>query len=209
MIRAGTVNKLLEPPQNEEWSFIDLGFSNNGKSCGIVDKEDNSETLRFDQLLAHIRDRVCAEGDPMNLVIEAPLSMAFEKEDGNPVGRNMEKQGHKHRYWYVGAGAMLTVAADHFLQRLLDQDLKREVHLFEGFVSFKNSGEKSDHKGDAETLRDAVFEGRPQEVGGILSSNEHHLENLPGLRPYLSGIPPIVKTSFQDKPQAWVYSHPS
>lgn len=89
------------------------------------------------------------------MLIEAPLSVAFTAM-GNPTGRSLEKRASGTRYWYVGLGCGVMVAALYFLSGLRDE-LRREVRLFEGFASFKLKGSKSSHVGDVLKLRDAVW----------------------------------------------------
>jgi len=91
----------------------------------------------------------------VNLVIEAPLSVAFDAK-GNPKGRSVEKQGNKTRYWYVGPGCTVMVAALYLVKAISELSGSAEIRLFEGFVSFKKRNKKSDHSRDVELLREVV-----------------------------------------------------
>jgi hypothetical protein len=95
-------------------------------------------------------------GKPLNLLLEAPLSIAFTK-DGNPTGRSIEKGPEGTRYWYVGLGCAVLVAATHLVRAVAAADAQREIRLFEGFVSFKPKGVRSRHTDDVAGLRDVVW----------------------------------------------------
>ena len=95
---------------------------------------------------------------PINLVIEAPLSVSFDS-NGNPKGRKIEKQNNKTRYWYVSLGTTVMVAAMYLLRAIVDSQPTAEVRLFEGFVSFKDRNKSSNHSRDVLALRDVVIKG--------------------------------------------------
>lgn len=122
-IRAGNVCEIYH--REGDWLFIDLGFSEKNKSCGVLqvlgqsDKVTFCDAVRFDEMVKlakkAVRKDVCS---PLNLVLEAPLSVTFNK-DGNPTGRACDSKGDKHRYWYNQPAPALILAAG-FLLRALD-----------------------------------------------------------------------------------------
>jgi hypothetical protein len=99
-----------------------------------------------------IVDLVGEKPSPLNLVIEAPLSVTFDRQ-GNPTGRKIEKQDGKHRYWYEGLGCLVTTGALYLIRAINDANADREARLFEGFVSFKSGGSGKAHEYDVEQLR--------------------------------------------------------
>ena len=99
----------------------------------------------------------------MNLLLEAPLSVVFNK-GGNPDHRSCDKRGDQYRDWYVNAGAATLVAAGHLLRTLHDCESQREVRLFEGLVSFKSQDDKSSHTSDVLALKNAVWNPRKRQV---------------------------------------------
>ena len=148
-----------------EWMIVDLGFSAKQRSCGIWTKATNTEVVTFGQLVKRVTGEAQkADSVPLNLLLEAPLSVAFKK-DGNPTRRLCDTKDGKYRDWYVNAGATTLIAADHLLRHLDSCKIQRDVRLFEGFVSFKVSTGKTknrneriqEHELDALKLKDAVW----------------------------------------------------
>ena len=139
-----------------EWVFVDIGFSRNRKSCGIAIDDSEPCAVLYRDLEPLIAHELNKGSSPLNLLIEAPLSVAFNA-DGNPTGRKIEKRGRDTRYWYVGAGAATLLAATHLLHRLHDTPARRKIRLFEGFASFKSKGSPSSHEADVAKLRRVVW----------------------------------------------------
>lgn len=158
MIRAGTIAELRR--DSGDWVFVDVGFSQNARSCGFLSGQGDAVELTFADLVKHGRVVMTESELPLNLVIEAPLSVAFTAT-GNPTGRSFEKRTSGSRYWYVGLGCGVLVAALYFLNSLAQEMSSREVRLFEGFASFKVKGAKSSHTADVLKLRDVVW--RPKQ----------------------------------------------
>lgn len=94
-----------------------------------------------------------------SLVIEAPLSVCFNK-NGNPTGRRIEKEAiegkTKTRYWHAGLGCSVMVAAMYLIHAISEAAPNSHVRLFEGFVSYKDRADGTDHCGDVELLRQVV-----------------------------------------------------
>ena len=152
-------------------------------------------------------------GEPLNLLLESPLSMAFIPA-GNPWPRNFEwstksKKNHSpewfkdliddtHRGWYLRAGASTKAGAERLVWELHRCKRRREVLLFEGFAPLK-----AKHKVVAEKLRDAV-KGEtdshivsPDEI--VAGKLEVYLWPITGISgwdsdepPGCSKIPPVV-----------------
>lgn len=156
MIRAGT------PPEanrhSGEWVFVDLGFAEKVKSCGLLLGNGVPDEVSFSQLKTRLLEVVASDDRPLNLLIEAPLSVAFN-EHGNPTGRGIEKRENQTRYWYVGLGCSVLVAATYLLRALLDANPSREIRLFEGLASFKPKGVRSSHSNDVINLRKVIWDG--------------------------------------------------
>lgn len=83
------------------------------------------------------------------MILEAPLSGAFDTL-GNPQARGQFEARPKARWWSLGAGASMALAAQHFLYRLhiLSRD-GTQIHLVEGYVV---GAESNDHKDVAKRL---------------------------------------------------------
>jgi hypothetical protein len=192
-IRAGQIAEA--DLSSGAWAFVDPGFSRNAKSCGLVDADGEPSRLTFAQLEAELVALVRRAGGPLNLVIEAPLSVAFGPK-GNPVGRSVELRGRQSRYWYVGLGCSVLVAATYLLRALTDACPEREVRLFEGLVSFKPRGTRSSHCDDVLQLRQVILGDRavgrvvpPEELAG---SPEHSLKSAFAVSGMDYGIPPVL-----------------
>ena len=156
MIRAGTPEEIN--PTTGEWLFVDVGFSSRGRSCGILGSDNLATAVTFSEAAAQIKAAGSVLGEPLNLLIEALLSVAFNSS-GNPVGRSFERLGSQHRYWYEGLGCVVMTSALYLLRGLNDSQPQREVRLFEGFVTFKPRDIPSSHRADVEALRAVVFDG--------------------------------------------------
>jgi len=155
MIRPGTA---AEANRNSgEWVFVDLGFAEKAKSCGLLLGDGKPDEISFSQLKARLLEIVASNDRPLNLLIEAPLSVAFN-EHGNPTGRGIEKRESKTRYWYVGLGCSVLVAATYLLRALHDANPRREIRLFEGLASFKPKGVRSSHSNDVINLRKVIWD---------------------------------------------------
>jgi hypothetical protein len=92
-----------------------------------------------------------------NLVIEAPLSVCFNK-DGNPARRTIETievEGEtQYRDWHRACGIM--IAAMYVVRAIVAVAPKFPIRSFEGFVSYKDPDVKTDHCRDDELLRDVI-----------------------------------------------------
>ncbi|MFC2071451.1 hypothetical protein ACFLUU_01855 [Chloroflexota bacterium] len=152
MIYSGKVEDISWP--SGAWLILDIGFSNSQKSCGILLGDEEVRCLTFNEAINEVI-RIVNSLPLLNLVIEAPLSVAFDKY-GNPKVRRIDKKGGQSRPWYVGAGCTVMVAAMYLVRTLYDLNPSAEVRLFEGFVSFKRKGNRSSHSEDVGCLRNAI-----------------------------------------------------
>lgn len=145
-IRAGTVGEAH--PESGDWVFVDVGFAKEARrTSGILVGDSDHMNCTFADLKSRLA-KICLESnEPLNLVLEAPLSVAFSA-NGNPTGRAVEKRNEQTRYWYVGRGCSVLVAATYLLRSIHDQRFDREIRLFEGLVSFKPTGKVSSHTAD-------------------------------------------------------------
>ena len=155
-----------------QWLIVDIGFSSTKRSCGVWNDGGKPSVVRFDRLVElATREVQKANARPLNLLLEAPLSVAFN-QDGNPTRRLCDSQGNKYRDWYVNAGATTLIAASYLLRALDGCQGERDVRLFEGFVSFKSSkdrpGNKGEriaaHKKDVLKLKYAVWSGKNSKI---------------------------------------------
>lgn len=135
---------------------MDIGFAQKSKSCGIAFGDSEPREIYYGDLEKEIIDWIRKVSCPVNLLIEAPLSVAFSKH-GNPTGRKIEKRGDRTRYWHVGPGAATLLAAMYLLRRLYDLQEARTIRLFEGFASFKMKGKSASHPVDVEMLRNVAW----------------------------------------------------
>lgn len=153
-IRSGTVSESTR--RSGQWAFVDIGFASGRRSCGIVVDDSEARALTFSDLQAELA-ALCTKGSsPLNLLIEAPLSVAFGA-NGNPTGRSVEKRGGQSRYWYVGLGCSVLVTATYLLRSIVELPPSREIRLFEGLVSFKTKGLPCSHTDDVIALREVAW----------------------------------------------------
>lgn len=152
MIQAGKVSDINW--SKGTWLIVDIGFSNTKKSCCLLLGDSEPEPLQFGEAICRVVNITKCE-TLLNLVIEAPLSVAFDKS-GNPKTRSIDKKEKQSRPWYVGPGCVVMVASMYLLRRLCDSCPSARVRLFEGFVSFKSKETRSSHSDDVRLLRDAI-----------------------------------------------------
>ena len=195
MIHAGTVADI--DWNSGTWVFLDIGFSKRRKSCGLLFHDAEPGEFQFNKALALIVDHVAKAQRPVNLTIEAPLSVAFDKA-GNPSGRSIEKQGAKTRYWYNGLGCAVMVAAMYLVRAIHESTPQQDVRLFEGFVSYKDPTVASSHVRDVRLLREVV-KSRGASAGAIIPCDSLRMAAddklvsafcVAGLD---CGVPPVIK----------------
>lgn len=197
MIRAGTKSEISLSAG--EWIVLDIGFANKSASCGLLVNRESPIELQFNEAVQKICQFISNSTKPVNLVIEAPLSVAFDSK-GNPKGRTVEKQGSKTRYWYVGLGCTVMVAALYLVKAIREIPSNVEVRLFEGFVSFKESGVKSNHSRDVELLME-VIENPSQYQEAIIEPEALKMDGSDTLKSAFlvtgidAGIPPLIMRS--------------
>lgn len=193
MIEAGACD--VARRSSGVWIFVDIGFAQNKASSGIAIGESEPQAMLYGELGSRIADEVNKDSSPLNLLIEAPLSVAFNTNKC-PTGRTIEKRGSETRYWYYGAGAATLLAATHLLRRLYDMRSDRKIRLFEGFASFKPKGKRSSHAEDVEKLRRIVWresnEGRIVGPGALPMQSDHTLRSAFAAAGMDFGIPPVV-----------------
>ena len=176
--------------------FVDIGFSRHARSCGIAVGEGIPKEITFAELTPFILEVVCAGTGPMNLLIEAPLSVAFTAE-GNPTGRRIDKRGARTRYWYVGPGCAVLVAATYLLRDLYELGSERQIRLFEGFASFKEMRAQSSHCKDVSDLRSVAWNvdqvpGKVVGPEGLKANPDDTLSSAFAVSGMDLGVPPVV-----------------
>lgn len=157
MIKAGNIKDIQW--SNGNWLIFDIGFSNNKKSSALLFNNNKPNVYQYNEAVTKVIELIRNHAT-VNLVIEAPLSIAFDRK-GNPKGRIVEKKGQRTRYWYFGPGCTVLVATTHFMRKLVDSKLTSNVRLFEGFVSYKEKGNISDHLRDVQLLKKAIMSRNP------------------------------------------------
>jgi hypothetical protein len=171
MIRAGLLAEAKRTPETSDvWVFVDLGFAQAAKSCGLLVGDGEPIEVSFSQLKKEVLEIVASDGKLLNLLIEAPLSVAFNSH-GNPTGRSIERREKQTRYWYVGLGCSVLVAATYLLRDIHDACSNREIRLFEGLASFKPKGIPSSNSNDVLNLRKLIW-GDDSQPGRIVSPEQ-------------------------------------
>lgn len=195
MIRAGKISEIQWG--KGYWIILDIGFSNKSESCGLVFGDAEPFETTYGEAAIILREEILKSKTPVNLVIEAPLSVAFDAK-GNPKARKPEKLSKKTRYWYTGPGVPVMVASMYLLQHLNSIKNNIEIRLFEGFVSFKKRGKKSDHKKDVLMLREAIKK-TPEDKSYYISPDELKIDSTDIVISAFSinrldfGVPPIIQ----------------
>lgn len=194
MIGAGLTTEATRT--SGQWVFVDLGFAKAAKSCGLLVGDGTPKEVSFSKLKTEVLEIVATGRMPLNLLIEAPLSVAFNK-NGNPTGRSIERRESQSRYWYVGLGCSVLVAATYLLRAIHDAGGQRGIRLFEGLASFKPKGVRSSHSDDVLNLRQVIWKG-DSKLGSIVPSEnlaaspEDRLQSAFLVAGMDFGIPPVV-----------------
>ena len=197
-IRAGTQDEInaLEG----DWLLIDLGFHATDATSGVLKilnpgaAEVLAGNFTFGDTVnlttATIGQRIWT---PLNLVLEAPLSMTLGNA-GNPITRACDIGNGPARSWIAGAGPVVTVSAISLLTKLRDAGIEREVRLFEGFVSGRPD---LDHVGVCRLLWDAVSQLANHQifVGDAIKKNANDelltILWILGMGP--NAVPPVIR----------------
>ena len=189
-VRAGRIDEIK---WHNNWVVLDVGFAKTGtKSSGLGLGSSPPVELTFADAKSAIINYVSDSTEPINFVIEAPLSVAFDSK-GNPIGRRFEKRGGDTRYWYSGLAASISIATLHLLQAMINHSCASHVRLFEGFATFKPKG-KSNHIADVEALR-RVIKGEQGEVippHEFAANMDDQIESLFDLIGVKTGISPLL-----------------
>lgn len=189
-IFAGTVDDIR--PDSGDWLIIDMGFSQKGKTCGVILPDDQALLCTFAEMRAHVEKEARSPGLPLNLLIEAPLSVAFNN-NGNPSPRSPDVTPLQRRDWYYNAGVGMQIASMYLLRGLSQTSRERDIRLFEGFVSFKSK--KTPHLVDAHKLKAAIYEGGDATIYGPEELKRDHLDALHSAFAVAGlefGIPPVI-----------------
>jgi hypothetical protein len=197
MIRSGRISELCK--DSGQWVFADLGFSEKNKTCGLPVHEKEEKEITFGDLLREMQVIITSGHKTINILLEAPLSVAFNNE-GNPTGRKIEEHPNGNdkqpRYWYLGLGCGVMVAATYLLRSVFDAESTAEIRLFEGFASFKSKGAKSSHVKDVKGLRDVAW--GMSKYGNIIEPEQlrrcpqDRLESAFKVAGMDFGVPPVV-----------------
>ena len=195
MIRAATTHEATR--NSGEWLFVDIGFASKKASCGLLVGDDTKpEEISFAELKERLLEIVSSNQTHLNLVIEAPLSAAFN-EQGNPTGRAIEKRNGETRYSSVGLGCSVLVATTYLLRAIHDTNPVREIRLFEGFASFKKKDAPTSHSQDVLNLRDIAWnstaaKGVIVEPSALLVSQSDQIVSAFLVAGMDFGVPPVI-----------------
>jgi hypothetical protein len=170
---------------------IDLGFSGSMASCGLAFRKSRGTEIELKNYQYNACIQKTAELIASNvnsvLILEAPLSAAFNSK-GNPQSRGDFEGKPKPRWWSLGAGAVMSLAALYFLKelcQLVDKDTC--CNLIEGFVTGEDS---VDHAEVAKSLLNNFLNSKPtcwhQPKAPSIISILDWIE--PSLRPHASPI---------------------
>jgi hypothetical protein len=194
MIRAGTTDEIRA--DSGKWVIIDIGFANTARSCGLLFDNETPIEVQFGEAVRRICTYLSVLSGPVNLLIEAPLSVTFDCR-GNPKGRSVERQGSNTRYWYAGLGCAVMVAALYLVRAIIRANPDADVRLFEGFVSFHDPGNRANHCADVTVLREVI--DNPNEYScAIVPSDSLKSDETDTLHSAFlvagidAGIPPII-----------------
>ena len=186
MINAGKPYNFSRAP--EDWIFLDIGFSSEAKTCGLKIFGEPAQNLKWADACLEIKNAIHSCEKPINLMIEAPLSVTFNSTN-NPVRRSFEKRGKSTRYWYLQGGVVTLLSAAYLIRQLYDLE-KPNISLFEAFVSFKS--QKTDHMDDASLMERGIVEGAlPMGKADIRESQEHQIESSMAKFGCDYGVPPV------------------
>ena len=156
---------------------LDIGYSSRNKSCGVAwTGGAGPKNFRFGEAIEVVAKQL-SDNDAAAFVIEAPLS-TYHNESGNPEIRGEFEKG---RGWYWGPGALCTIAAQRFLERLAPKLRRgRRVLLAEAFLS--NKPQRTDHRADAALILRRFRSIKPCSVRGGLEPLLSIIEGVPEVR---------------------------
>ena len=190
---AGTLEEI--PGHDSLWCYLDIGFSAANPSCGLLIGDHPPKEVLFSEARDALLSVCRSATDPISIVIEAPLSVAFSP-DGNPRGRSIEKRGAKTRYWHTGLGCVVLTAAGYIVCALAELPDGPDIRLFEGFVSFKEKGKVSSHKDDVILLWDVVNgnsqNGQIVSPGDLTMADDDRIEGAFAVWGLDTGVPPVI-----------------
>ena len=176
-----------------DWIIIDMGFANRTNSCGVAIGSAKARRFWFGDLVKKvIEEAQKKKREELNLLLEAPLSMAFDHKE-NPVKRSFEDLDHA---WYRNSGAAMMLAAIRLIDRLDSSDRKREVRLFEAYAPLKGAN----HARVAAALRKVVKRPIPDRFVKACDIAPTSKCLIPAYR-VTNGdrkIPPVVKLLCED-----------
>ena len=141
---------------------IDLGFSGKTASCGLAFCNPQgalieSSNYKFYDCALKAAELLAANKNSV-MILEAPLSAAFNNA-GNPQPRGDFEAIPKPRWWSIGPGATMSLAAMYFLKEIC-QRVPKEIscNLIEGYVTGDESG---NHADVAESLLNNLWSAGP------------------------------------------------
>ena len=80
-----------------QWLIVDIGFSSKDPSCGVWNGTGKPSVVTFGGLVNLATQKVQEDDtQSLNLLIEAPLSVAFQQND-NPTRRSCDSQDGQYQ----------------------------------------------------------------------------------------------------------------
>lgn len=165
MMRAGAHSEIR--PDSGLWVIVDVGLSKN-KTTGLLVGNGPAKNLTFAEAREEISNAIQRSEMPVNLMIEAPTSLAFDRR-GNPMPRFFEASGvfgdNGSRSWNTQPAPGVILAGLLQLRPLWDaRERLPEVRIFEGVATFRPRGTTGDHREDVTNLSRMVAQPDPQFV---------------------------------------------
>lgn len=156
---------------------IDLGYSHNAASCGIMHAGiKKPTTLQFGATIEEVI-RLSEQFGTLLLILEAVLS-TYHDERGNP---DIRGDFERRRGWYYGPGVVTYAAAIRFL-RILHQKCTSDsvIYLAEAFLSFK--GKSSSHSNDALIIFNSFWDTHSESLKDRTEPILDLIEGIPSVR---------------------------
>ena len=139
MVRPGIVAGEMKQicGDSGDWFIVDIGMSMTETSCGVWYEDGTCgavifEAVTFDNLKELLIEQAgrCPK-TTLNLLIEAPLSVVWQRrggdhrQAGNPGHRACDSYpGWKGRHWHYNAGASTLATAQFLLQALFESNTR-------------------------------------------------------------------------------------
>ena len=198
-----------------DWLIIDIGMSSTRKTCGVWCDPDTFKSMHFQELRDFLTYTAkIANRGPLNLTIEAPLSVAF-RPNGNPWYRRCDKykpnpkKNHESKHWNQNGGRATILAAQFLLRELHESKTRRRnIRLFEGHIAFKRyinykpfEIQKNPHLKDVLVLKNAIFNENERDIFILTNLRDNRSPIFESPFPFFPKtlIPPVIRPKLSPK----------